>query len=110
MRSNGLSFEAAPAWKIPDRAESRNRREALRGSQRGDGGLSVRSRNRVIPLSAGAVMKVCSGSEEDIRRESEFLFRCYSDPLLGAGTSRRKAIGGAALRFRPSLPIKLKSR
>jgi hypothetical protein len=25
-------------------------------------------------------MKVGFGSEDDIRRESEFLFRCYSDP------------------------------
>ena len=23
------------------------------------------------------------GSEDDIRRESEFLFRCYSDPVIG---------------------------
>jgi hypothetical protein len=28
---------------------------------------------------------VRSGSEDDIRRESEFLFRCYSDPFYEEG-------------------------
>jgi hypothetical protein len=37
------------------------------------------------------------GSEDDIRRESEFLFRCYSDPFAGGFSGGRESI--ADLRF-----------
>jgi hypothetical protein len=37
----------------------------------------------LAPRSARDLMRVRYGSEDDIRRESEFLFRCYSDPQMG---------------------------
>ena len=39
------------------------------------------------PSSPLRETKVGNGSEDDIRRESEFLFRCYSDPF-SYGTRR----------------------
>jgi hypothetical protein len=43
-------------------------------------GVSMTALGHGLPSDPPAA-RVRSGSEDDIRRESEFLFRCYSDPV-----------------------------
>jgi hypothetical protein len=46
--------------------------------------MAENAENRLNFTNCRPVVQVFtrSGSEDDIRRESEFLFRCYSDPII----------------------------
>jgi hypothetical protein len=63
-----------------------------------DGGIRRHRQHLVVPVcvstdrETGAQPKVRNGSEDDIRRESEFLFRCYSDPFSCCSHDAKKAL------------------